>query len=174
MSGIHIIDYEHGIESLRTFNVDTSNRDKIKMALNRYLDLEGTDAAIDKIAVYGTPLEDNVMVQLINIMKRFYHAYIYLQIGDRHISFDKHSDGLTIQVSKERYHVLFMLGGNTRNGRPEEIVADNSHTTVRELVDFFVQRDFINEGYSVWYGKHSMRFAKDIFDKIAAVKSYDW
>ena len=40
------------------------------------------------------------------------------------------------------------------------------------MTDFIVRKGFINEGYNAWKGIHCKRFAKEIFDKVAANKTY--
>ena len=144
---------------------------ELKDILNHYLDPDGTNATIDTIAVYRTPLEGNSFgTKIINKTKAGYHGFVYLH----YMSLDKHPDRLTIQVSKERRDVLDKFRRNSRNRVPEEIVVDNGSIKVRELTDFIIQKDFIKEGFNSWKGNHCKKFAKDIFDKVTAVTHCNW
>ena len=71
--------------------------------MNDYLDPDGKNAAIDRVAVYKTPLESNsIGKKILNMAEHVYNAFVYLQVKDRYVSLDKHTDLLTIQISKEK------------------------------------------------------------------------
>ena len=172
---IYVINHVFGIKSIMCIHAGDFCPYELKDTLNYYLDPFGTNATIDTIAVYRTPLEGNsFVVKTINKTKAGYHAFVYLQVKDHYMSLHKHVDGLTICVSKERRDVLHNFRCCSRNGVSEEIVADNGCIKVKELIDFIVQKDFIKEGFNFWKGNHCKKFAKDIFDRVAAVSHYNW
>ena len=172
---VHILEYEDGVQITTTVPANKLHYNRLKRILNRYLDPDGTNATIDTVAVYRTPLEgESVGTKFINATNIGYHGYVYFQVEERYISLDKQINGLTIQVSEKRGDVLFNFEGNCRNGVAEKIVGDKGHIKVRELTDFFVQKGFFNEGYNVLTGNHCKQFSKEIFDKIAAVSRYHW
>ena len=119
---------------------------------------------------------------MLKLAKPVYHAFVYLQVKGRyylkledlHISLDKHTDALTIQVSTGKRDVFDNFKGNPRNGVPEEFNAEKGKINIRELTNFYYPKEVINEGYNAWKGIHCKQFAKDIFDEVAAVSRYYW
>ena len=176
--GIYLVNHIGGIP-LPTIIPGDLCADEFKDILNFYLDPDGTNVTIDTIAVYRTPLEgDSIGKKVLNWTKPGYHGYVCLRVKVkdrwRYFSLDKHTDGLSIQVSKERNDVLLKFRGNPRNGVPEEIIADKGSIKVRELTNFIVKKSFIKEGYNAWKGNHCKQFSKDIFDEVATVSRYYW
>ena len=113
--------------------------------MNFRMDPDRTNAAIDRVAVYKTLLESNsIGKEILNMAESVYHAFVYLQVKDSYFSLDKHTDALTIQISKEKRDVLDNFKGKPRNGVPEELNADKGKINIRNLSDFIIQKKFIN------------------------------
>ena len=172
---VTVIEYADGSPVKTSVPANELQCNTLQKLLNRSLDPDGTNETIDAVAVYWTPLEkESIGAKVINVTNIVYHGYVYLQVEDRYISFDKHVSGITIQVSKDRDDVLKKCEGRPRKGVPAIIIADNGAIKVRELTKFFAQKRFFNEGYNAFTGNHCKQFTKEIFDKIAAVNHYYW
>ena len=137
-----------------------------------FLDPDNTNPNIDTVQVKRIPLDIGTVFSYLS--NALYHAYVILEIKGYYVSLEKHSDSLTIQISRELNDVLQAFRGNRRCGEPELIVEDRGNITVRGLRDFIVDSDFVNEGYNVFEGNHCKRFAKDIFDRVALTNEYHW
>ena len=134
-----------------------------------YLKGCGKDPMIKTVAVYKTPLDS-----WFNIVSVGYHAIVYLTVEDYHLTIEKHDSGLTIQVSKQKDKVLQQFRKDARNGVPDLIVHDDAKMKLKKLVKFIVKKNFVHENYNLWKGIHCKKFAKDIFDRTAAFKKYNW
>ena len=171
--------YCHSDEELepgRLSSYSFPNSDRLKAIMDFYLDPEGTNTTIDRVAVYSTPLEEKCSraKKVINKTRIGFHVYVWLEVGHRYISLEKDAGEITIQVSKKSNDVLHKSKNKPRTSNPGKIIADMGNIRIRELTDFIVRWDFINEGYNAWKGIHCKRFAKGIFDRVAANKSYDF
>ena len=84
------------------------NSDRLKAIMDFYLDPEGTNKTIDRVAVYSTPLEekDSRVKEMINKTNSGYHGNIWVKVGDHHISLEKDAGEITIQTSKKSENVL--------------------------------------------------------------------
>ena len=124
---------------------------------------------IEYAAVFKTPLEGYR-----EIPDLLYHAFINFQIENYFATIEKHDTGLTIQVSKDNSEVVTKLKDERRIDTPEKIIYDKAKVNLKKLVKYIIKNDFVTEGYDFQRGIHCKKFAKDIFDRIATTKEYDW
>ena len=124
---------------------------------------------IEYVAVFKTPLDGYGEIHGI-----FYHAFINFQIENYFATIEKHDTGLTIQVSKRNSEVVTNLKNERRINTPEQIIYDKAKVNLKKLVKYIIKNDFVTEGYDFQRGIHCKKFAKDIFDRIATTKEYDW
>ena len=134
-----------------------------------YLEGCGKNPMIKVAAVYKTPLNS-----MFNIVSVGYHAIVYLTVEDYHLTIEKHDIGITIQVSKQKDKVLQQFKKRPRESVPELIVHDEAKMNFKKLIKFIVKKNFTHENYNVWKGIHCKKFAKDIFDRVAAIEQYKW
>ena len=148
----------------------------MKNEIHPFLDLDNTNPNIDTVEVKRIPLNIGAVFSMIAscLSNAVYHAYVILKINRHYVSLEKHSDSLTIQISEDVDDVLRKLRGCPRHGVPEMIVEDKGNIRVKHLKDFFVDSDFMREGYNVFEGNHCKKFAEDIFEEVAASHRYDW
>ena len=172
--GIYFTTFEELATNTVCVITDKKKLEESKRKLRNHLRLtlcpDGDDRKIiDNVMVYKTPL--NWIGQWTSF---YYHGFILLKIGNLFVTLDKHTDGLTVQSSKEKNNVLTNLRNTKRYGDPQNVVAAEGTITVGELIDFIMTNDFINQTYNFWRGHHCKMFAKDIFDKVANKVEYDW
>ena len=136
-----------------------------------FLYLEGCskNPMIKVAAVYKTPLD-----RMLCIVSVGYHAIVYLGVEDYHLTIEKHDVGITIQVSKQKGKVLQQFEKRPRESVPELIVHDEAKMNFKKLINFIVEKNFTHENYNAWTGIHCKKFAKDIFDRVAAIEQYKW
>ena len=160
---------------------DTTDEGELKRKLKSDLDREDDDPKINRAVVYKTKLEFMESIESIESAKSaeseelpIYHAFVVLQLKNYYISLDKHNIGLTIQVSDEKDYVLSYFRGELRYSAPEMIVEGDGDTNLKDLIDFYVEKDFVTEGYNYWTENHCKKFAGDIFKNVAKNLEYDW
>ena len=141
------------------------------LSANILVHLEGCskNPNIGYVAVFKTPLDGYGEIHGI-----FYHAFINFQIENYFATIEKHDTGLTIQVSKYNSEVVTKLKNERRIDTPEEIIYDKAKVNLKKLVKYIIKNDFVTEGYDFQRGIHCKKFTKDIFDRIATTKEYDW
>ena len=149
---------------------DGVDKDTLNIILGLFLDLHKDNPKIENAAVYKTGLK----YALGPSEKIFYHGFVVLQLKDYYISLDKHDTGLTIQVSDERDYVLKNFREEPRDNVPELLVQDEANTNLKDFIDFYVEKDFVVEGYNGWTGEHCKKFAQDVFEKLALNGKYEW
>ena len=152
-------------------NEDNSEVSAMLLITQLFLYLEGCskNPMIKVAAVYKTPLDS-----MFSIVSVGYHAIVYLGVEDYHLTIEKHDVGITIQVSKQKSKVLQQFKKSPRKGVPELIVHDEAKMNFKKLIKFIVKKNFTHENYNVWKGIHCKKFAKDIFDRAAAIEQYKW
>ena len=147
------------------------NKSQLKRYMELHLNHEGDNPTIEKVAVYKTKLNNSILKLASPVV---YHAFVVLKLKDYYISFDKHDTGLTIQVSDEKDYVLSNFRNEPRYGVPELIIEDDSNKKLKDLIHFYVEKDFVAEQYNSYTGVHCKKFAGDIFKEAAKLKDYNW
>ena len=114
-----------------------------------------------------------------------HHAYVVLQAGERYISFDKHSTGITVQISDKEDFVKKKIANEDRKkseftNKADEInfldIVSKSDKRIKDLISLLITEDVFNAGYHLLSGNHCKQFAALIFNHFTKDKDirYEW
>ena len=180
--GIYCVKYrktEAGrITAITLIPADKLDNEKLREEIRQFLlqGLGNSNPNIDTVKVKRISLDFGNHSETVEhyLPRAVYHAFVILKTEGYYMSLEKHRDSFTFQISEDIDDVLRKVRDNPRCNVPEMIVEDRGHITVTNLKDFIIDSNFVREGYDIFTGNHCKKFAKDIFDKVALSKKYDW
>ena len=126
------------------------------------------DSRIKEVSVYETPLKN-----FLGFTSAGVHSYVLFVVDDYYVTFEKHEEGLTIQISKD-LELVKDIHMDTKREEPAFTVSDDGDKTIQQLMNFVVEENLAFEEYNAEGGIHCKKFAGDIFGYIAKKKTYNW
>ena len=127
------------------------------------------NATIKEVSVFETPLKN-----LLGCAASGHHAFVLLYVKDYYVTFEKHKEGLSVQISKNSKSVVRQHMMEDR-ATPIQLMAFNSGVkTIQQLANFVAEQNFAFEEYNVPKGIHCKKFAGEVFKAVVGKQEYDW
>ena len=127
------------------------------------------ESTIKEVQVLETPLKS-----VLSLTKVGFHAFVLFCVKDYWVTFEKHVQGLTIQISKSYDSVAGKHMEKDREKPLTMAVKDEGSKTIKELANFIAEKNLVFEEYNGAAGIHCKKFAADVFNIIAKEKRYNW
>ena len=131
--------------------------------------MDDVNSRIKEVAVFETILKG-----FLGTYDAGRHAFVLLLVDNYYVTFEKHAQGLTIQISKDFASVVLKHMNKNRETPINLVVQDSGVKTIQQLANFIAEKNFAFEEYNALGGIHCKKFAGDVFDKVAKNQIYNW
>lgn len=125
-------------------------------------------ANIRHVHAYKTPL---VSAQLTTYTA--YHLFIYFETNEWNWTIEKDGEGITIQRSESRFHILYCHKGDKRGKPFMSVKSDISKRSVGDLILWLKTENELDKSYHFLI-RNCKTFAKRVFDYLANTKKLYW